>query len=402
MQQIRIPIMAFCLFLPWAMAGLSDDQVEKINETLESWIDSGKYAGIVNLTSVEGRIEHFEAFGYKDLASERPMTKDAIFRIFSMTKPIVSVAVMQLVEQGKVSLESPIVEYFPEFKGLRVYQDGQYVEPREPIRLKHLLTHTAGFSYGWGDNPVDQAYKEVGMFRDNFKDSDDFVEQIAELPLIYHPGEKWHYSIAVDLQGIMIERIARMDLDRYLKKHFFKPLGMADTGFHVLISKKERFTTNYKKVEDGLEVVDPIESSRYYEKKTLFSGGGGLVSTASDYLKFAQMLLNGGVYEGKRYLQEATIEIMIRDHLSDVLDNPDDPWTDFSFGLDDASFGLGFKLETITDAKSGAVITKQYSWNGAAGTEFWIDPVDSLINITLIQKMDSDWTLRDNMEALIY
>ena len=160
MQQIRIPIMAFCLFLPWAMAGLSDDQVKKINETLESWIDSGKYAGIVNLTSVEGRIEHFEAFGYKDLASERPMTKDAIFRIFSMTKPIVSVAVMQLVEQGKVSLESPIVEYFPEFKGLRVYQDGQYVEPREPIRLKHLLTHTAGFSYGWGDNPVDQAYKE--------------------------------------------------------------------------------------------------------------------------------------------------------------------------------------------------------------------------------------------------
>ena len=395
-------ILVSCFFLSSAIAHLSEDQIEEINESLQSWVDSGKYAGIVNLTSMEGTIEHFAAFGYRDIASGRPMQKDSIFRIFSMTKPIVSVAVMQLVEQGEVSLESPIVEYFPEFQKLKVYKDGQYVEPRKPIRLKHLLTHTAGFSYGWDDNPVDQAYKEVGMFRDNFKYSDDFVEQIAELPLIYHPGEKWHYSIAVDLQGILIERISGMDLDRYLKRHIFRPLGMKDTGFHVPVSKKQRFTTNYKKVKDGLEVVDPVESSRYYKKKTLFSGGGGLVSTASDYLKFAQMLLNGGDYEGKRYLKESTVETMTRDHLSEVLDEPEDPWSDFSFGLEDASFGLGFRLKTITDAESGAVVTKQYSWNGAAGTEFWIDPVESLINITLIQKMDSEWTLRDDMEALVY
>jgi CubicO group peptidase (beta-lactamase class C family) len=384
------------------MAELSKEKTDKINETLQSWVDTGQYAGIVNLTVKEGTIQHFEAFGYKDLASKSPMTTDAIFRIYSMTKPIVSVAMMQLVEKGRIGLESPIVEYFPEFKNLKVYEAGELVELREPITVRHLLTHSAGFSYGWSEHPVDEAYRKANMFRFDCMDSDDCVRRVSSLPLLYHPGEKWHYSIAVDLQGILIERISGLGLDQYLEEHFFQPLGMVDTGFSVPIEKKERFTTNYKNAEGLLEVAEDVWGSRYFEKRSFFSGGGGLVSTATDYLKFAEMLLNGGVYNGKRYLKEATLELMTRDHLSEILDDPDDPWSEHSFSLEDSSFGLGFRLNTICDESTGVVKTKQYSWNGAAGTEFWIDPIDSLINITLIQLLDNEWTLREDMEALVY
>ena len=186
------------------MADLSKEKTDKINETLQSWVDTGQYAGIVNLTIKEGTIQHFEAFGYKDLASKSPMTTDAIFRIYSMTKPIVSVAMMQLVEKGRIGLESPIVEYFPEFKNLKVYEAGELVELREPITVRHLLTHSAGFSYGWSEHPVDEAYRKANMFRFDCMDSDDCVRRVSSLPLLYHPGEKWHYIISVDLQGILI------------------------------------------------------------------------------------------------------------------------------------------------------------------------------------------------------
>lgn len=383
-------------------AEFSQSKITQLDSTLQSWVDSQKYSGIVNLTYSNGAIVHFKAFGYKDLDTQAPMTTDTIFRIYSMTKPVVSVAIMQLVEQSKIQLDTPITEFIPEFKQLKVYADGKHQRPREPITLKHLLTHTAGFSYGWTDHPVDLAYKEINLLRNNIKSSDDFIRKVSKAPLIYHPGEKWHYSIATDLIGILIERISGMSLEDYLKQNLFIPLGMKDTGFHLPLSKKDRFCTNYRNVEDQLEIEDSFENSHYYSIKPYHSGGGGLLSTAEDYLKFAQMLLNEGTYQGKRYLKKETIDLMIRDHLLDILDDPNDPWSEHSFELDDTNFGLGFKLTLITDHKDGKPLTKQYSWNGAAGTEFWIDPVESLINITLIQKMDSDYMLRENMEKLIY
>ena len=319
-----------------------------------------------------------------------------------MTKPVVSVAIMQLVEQGKIQLDSPITNYIPEFKQLKVYVDGNNQTPREPITLKHLLTHTAGFSYGWTEHPVDLAYKEINLLRNNIKGSDDFIKKVSKAPLIYHPGEKWHYSIATDLIGILVERISDRSLEEYLKQNIFDPLKMKDTGFSLPRSKKSRFCTNYRNVEDRLEVEDSFEDSHYYLEKPYYSGGGGLLSTAKDYLKFAQMLLDGGTYKGKRMLKKETTDLMTRDHLIDILDNPNDPWSEHSFELSDPNFGLGFKLTVVKDPNDGKPLTKQYSWNGAAGTEFWIDPVESLINITLIQKMDSDWMLRENMEKLIY
>ena len=383
-------------------AEFSQAQINKIDSTLQSWVDSQKYSGIVNLTYHKGKIVHFKAFGCKDLNTQVPMTTDTIFRIYSMTKPVVSSAIMQLVEQGKIELDTPITDFIPEFKQLKVYADGNYESPRKPITLKHLLTHTAGFSYGWTEHPVDLAYKKINLLRNNIKSSDDFIKKVSKAPLINHPGEKWHYSIATDLVGILIERISGQSLEAYLKKNLFNPLGMKDTGFSLSRSKKNRFCTNYRNVEGKLKVEDSFKNSHYYKAKPYHSGGGGLLSTAEDYLKFAQMLLNGGTYNGTRFLKKETIALMTRNHLLDILDDPSDPWSEHSFELDDTNFGLGFKLTIISDSKYGTPLTKQYSWNGAAGTEFWIDPVESLINITLIQKMDSDWMLRENMEKLIY
>ena len=402
MKIISFAILVFILFISKMSAEFSQSKINTIDKTLQSWVDSDKYSGIVNLTYSDGEIVHFKAYGYKDLETQAPMATDTIFRIYSMTKPVVSVAIMQLVEQGKIQLDSPITDYIPEFKQLKVYVDGNYQTPREPITLKHLLTHTAGFSYGWTDHPVDLAYKEINLLRNNINGSDDFIKKVSKAPLIYHPGEKWHYSIATDLIGILVERISDSSLEEYLKQNIFDPLKMKDTGFSLPRSKKNRFCTNYRNVEDRLEVEDSFEDSHYYLEKPYYSGGGGLLSTAKDYLKFAQMLLDGGTYKGKRMLKKETIDLMTRDHLVDILDNPNDPWSEHSFELPDPNFGLGFKLTVVKDPNDGKPLTKQYSWNGAAGTEFWIDPVESLINITLIQKMDSDWMLRENMEKLIY
>ena len=233
MKIISFAILVFILFISKMSAEFSQSKINTIDKTLQSWVDSDKYSGIVNLTYSDGEIVHFKAYGYKDLETQAPMATDTIFRIYSMTKPVVSVAIMQLVEQGKIQLDSPITDYIPEFKQLKVYVDGNYQTPREPITLKHLLTHTAGFSYGWTDHPVDLAYKEINLLRNNINGSDDFIKKVSKAPLIYHPGEKWHYSIATDLIGILVERISDSSLEEYLKQNIFDPLKMKDTGFSL-------------------------------------------------------------------------------------------------------------------------------------------------------------------------
>ena len=267
MKPFRIIFLILISITSKMSAEFSQSKIDKLDSTLQSWVNSEKYAGIVTLTYIEGEIEHFKAYGYKDLTIQAPMTTDTIFRIYSMTKPVVSVAIMQLFEKGKIQLDSPINDYFPEFRQLKVYADGNYHTPREPITLKHLLTHTAGFSYGWTDHPVDLAYKEINLLRNNIKGSDDFIKKVSKAPLIYHPGEKWHYSIATDLIGILIERISDMSLKEYLKRNIFDPLRMNDTDFSLPLSKKSRFCTNYRNVEDQLEVEDSFEDSYYYLKK---------------------------------------------------------------------------------------------------------------------------------------
>ena len=200
---------------------LSAEKIATLNQILQSWVDSSKYAGIINLTAYHQTIDHFEAYGYRDLDSRAPMKTNTLVRIYSMTKPIVSVAVMQLVEQGKLSLDAPITDHFPEFNKLKVYEAGRTVAPKRPITLKHLLTHTAGFSYGWSEHPRRPSLSRHGHAQEIPEAQRTSSKKSAKLPLIYHPGEKWHYSIAVDLQGILIERVSGMSLGNYLKKRIF-------------------------------------------------------------------------------------------------------------------------------------------------------------------------------------
>lgn len=378
----------------------TDQMTDEINQEFKKRVKDRTYAGIIGLTAIDDSIVYFNTFGYQNLKTKEPVEKDTIFRIYSMTKPIVSVALMQLVEQGKLTLETPITEFIPEFKDLKVLrEDGSEERLNKAITIQHLLTHTAGFSYGWSDHPVDQKYKAVDIW--NIKTSQDFINTVAKLPLIQQPGEKWHYSIAVDIQGIIIERITRRSLSRHLNKVFFTPLKMRDTDFFISQRDSDRLATNYR-IENGRLNDTGTQYFNYLSEEGFHSGGGGLLSTIEDYHQFAQMLLNKGTYKGVQYITEETFDLMTRDHLSDVLDDPSDPWSPHSFGLDDSGFGLGFAIKKLYDPDTKQLISEQYSWNGAAGTEFWIDPMNQLLNIIYIQKMDSGYKLGDFVQSIIY
>ena len=372
----------------------------EIDSHFKEAIKNGSYAGIVGLTAIQGEVVYFDSFGYQNLKTKTPMETDTIFRIYSMTKPIVSIALMQLVEQGKVSLTTPITDIIPEFKDLKVLrEDGSEETLNKAITIQHLLTHTAGFSYGWSDHPVDKKYQAVDIW--NIKTSQDFIDAVAKLPLIQQPGEKWHYSIAVDLQGVIIERITGRSLSRHLNKVFFTPLKMRDTDFFIRQRDSDRLASNYR-IQNGRLKETGTQYFNYLSEEGFHSGGGGLLSTIEDYYLFAQMLLGKGTYKGVQYISEETFQLMTSDHLSNVLDDPSDPWSPHSFGLEDDRFGLGFKIKTITDPKTQEIVSEQYSWNGAAGTEFWVDPMNQVVNIIYIQKMASGYKLGDFVQSVIY
>ena len=378
----------------------TDQMTDEINREFKKRVKDETYAGIIGLTAIDDSIVYFNTFGYQNLKTKEPVEKDTIFRIYSMTKPIVSVALMQLIEQGKLSLKTPIIDIIPEFKDLKVLrEDGSEERLNKAITIQHLLTHTAGFSYGWSDHPVDQKYRAVDIW--SIKTSQDFINTVAKLPLIQQPGEKWHYSIAVDIQGIIIERITGRSLSRHLNKALFTPLKMRDTDFFIRQRDSDRLASNYR-FENGRLKETGTKYFNYLSEEGFHSGGGGLLSTIEDYYQFAQMLLNKGTYKGVQYITEETFNLMTSDHLSDVLDDPSDPWSPHSFGLEDDRFGLGFKIKKITDPKTQEIVSEQYSWNGAAGTEFWIDPMNQLLNIIYIQKMASGYKLGDFVQSIIY
>ena len=402
MKLLKLTLFAGLINLLHPLVGLelSPSTQSTIDSHFKTVIKQGHYSGIVALTAIEGQEVYFDSFGYQSLKTKEPMEKDTIFRIYSMTKPIVSVALMQLVERGKLSLKTPIIDIIPEFKDLKVLrEDGSEETLNKAITLQHLLTHTAGFSYGWSDPPVDQKYKAVDLW--GIKTSQDFINAVAKLPLIQQPGEKWHYSIAVDIQGVIIERITGRSLSKHLNKVFFTPLKMRDTDFFIRQRDNDRLASNYR-IENGRLKETGTKYFNYLSEEGFHSGGGGLLSTIEDYYQFAQMLLSKGTYKGVEYITEETFNLMTRDHLSEVLDDPSDPWSPHSFGLEEDRFGLGFRIKTITDPKTQEIRSEQYSWNGAAGTEFWVDPMNQVINIICIQKMNSGYKLGEFMQALLY
>ena len=388
--------------------GFSADRLARITEITQSYVDEGKLAGVITMVARRGRIVHFETVGNKGVDDKRPLAKDDLFRIYSMTKPITAVAAMQLYEQGGFHLSDPVSKYVPELKGLQVLNDVGGLEPVErEMTMQQLLTHTTGLSYGFDpqNDPVDKAY--VGATLWASKDLDDFAARLAELPLKFHPGDKWHYSVAVDVTGLVVQRISGQSFDEYLAEHIFTPLQMVDTSFSVPEDKMDRFLPNhFINPETGALTTIPAGpggAMSDYQNVTLFSGGGGLVSTTMDYMRFAEAMRNGGELDGQRILSPKTVSYMAQNHLpASISSGGNGEQPTLGSPLRGFGFGLGFGL--VTDPAAGGVMGSagEFNWGGAAGTVFWIDPVEEITVVGMIQLMGSPYPFRSDLKVATY
>ena len=362
--------------------GLSQERLDRITQALQADVDRGHLSGAIGVVFRKGRVAYWENVGMADIEAKRPMTDDAIFRIYSMTKPIVGVALMTLYEEGAFALGDSVKDYIPELGGLEVIA-GDGTEPSErEMTVQDLMRHTAGLYYGGGDSRAAQFFREVNPLGDN-RSVDDFIQKLAKMPLKHHPGSAWDYSVSVDVQGRLIEVLSGQDLATFLQERLFGPLDMSDTGFTVPPEKKDRFVQMYSKTEDekGIEPSPASRSEGYYDYESRwYSGGGGLVSTTGDYLRFCRMLLNGGELDGQRILSRKTIELMTRDHVAGIRRASRTLSAGYGFGLDFAVH--------VDKAKSGLNGSLgEYNWGGLAGTIFWIDPAEDMIGLYMIQML---------------
>ena len=384
--------------------GMSSEGLERLTAATRQFVDEGKLAGVLTMVAREGKIVHVSAVGERGVDDDRPLTHDALYRIYSMTKPITSVAVMMLYEEDALRLDDPVAKFLPELGELEVLgKDGKRVPATETMTLQHLLTHTAGFSYGFDpSDPVDRLYGEVKP-RD-VADLDGFIERLATLPLRFEPGAQWHYSVATDVLGAVVQRVSGQSFDVFLRERLFRPLGMHDTFFSVPEDKLSRLLPNHIWDKEEGKLVTLDDNATGARTESMHSGGGGLFSTARDYMRFAEMLRNGGELYGVRILRPETVSLMIKNHLPGMLsgggqgERPADEHKKIVPGF---GFGLGFGLVTeLGDGDAGSV--GEYSWGGAAGTVFWIDPVEDVIAIGMIQLFGSPWPLRDRLKVLTY
>ena len=383
--------------------GMSSERLSRLSGAMQQLVDEGRLAGITTMVARHGRVVHFETFGHRDIAADAPMTPDAIFRIYSMSKPITGVALMMLYEEGKFRLSDPVEMYIPEFEGLEVAvgegQEGPLVEEADhPMTVRELMSHTAGFGYGpyVSDSQVEDMYAERNVFAWDGT-LRDMIERLADIPLRQQPGSMWYYSISVDVQGYLVEVLSGQPFDQFLEDRLFGPLGMVDTGFYVPLEKAGRFAELYAYDSDGrllpptateFEEYARLGSSvataetltaRYLEPPTFLSGGMGMVSTTQDYMRFSQMLLNGGELDGIRILAPLTVDLMRRNQLPREV-------AEMGPGL---GFGLDFAI--VTDpVEADGVSEGEYYWGGAAGTWFWIDPIEDLVFVGMIQQFGLD------------
>ena len=383
-------------------AGMSAERLDRIAELARGYTESGKLAGVLTMVARDGRVVHVSTVGQRGVEDDRPLPEDALFRIFSMSKSITAAAAMILYEEGKFQLGDPVSKFLPELAELDVLVDGERVPAQNVMTMQQLLTHTAGFSYGFDPtDPVDKLYNETQVLR--AKDLDEFIERLAALPLKYEPGTQWHYSVAVDVTGAVIERISGQSFGEFLQERLFDPLDMRDTFFQVPPDKIDRFLPNHGwDAENGkLVAFDDGEFMDYTGGTMMESGGGGLVSTARDYLRFAEMMRAGGELHGVRILSPKTVEYMAADHLPGSIDAGGEGERPIVNLLNLGSgFGLGFGV--VRDPVLTGVIGSpgEYSWGGAAGTIFWIDPVEEIVVVSMIQLMGSPWPLRAEVKVL--
>ncbi|MGH6970873.1 MAG: serine hydrolase domain-containing protein [Caulobacteraceae bacterium] len=401
------------------LTGLSIARLERITEHLErSYLGPGKIAGCQVAVARHGHLAYFRSLGRMDIARAKPMADDAIFRIYSMTKPITSVALMSLYERGFFQLNDPVSRFFPSWKGHRVWVSGRGAEmkteePKRPLSMRDMLSHTGGLTYGSAlvalgapdsGHPVDQAYAEVGVRRGKGETLMEFMDKLAKVPLRYQPGERWMYSLSTDVCGALVEKISGQRFDKYLKETIFDPLGMKDTAFVVPGSEVGRFTANYRRNADKtLELIDDPAASAYLTEPSFFSGGGGLVGTTEDYLRFCEMLRRGGELDGARVLGPRTIELMRLNHLKDGQDLTQMAVGGFSETANEGvGFGLGF-ASTLDRVRGGSIAAGDFYWGGAASTIFWVDAKEDLAVVFMTQLMPSGaFNFRGQLKSIVY
>jgi CubicO group peptidase (beta-lactamase class C family) len=385
-----------------AEVGLSSSKLNQATEAVQALVDKKEVAGAVIAVARHGKVVQLEALGSMDAASGKPMQRDTIFRIYSMTKPVTTVAAMMLYEEGKLDLDAPVSKYLPELKGLRVYagKGDETVEANREMTVRDLMRHTSGLTYGaLGSTPVDKLYQQRKVLGDPNDTLADLVAKLGKIPLLYQPGTRFNYSVSTDVLGRLAEVLSEKDLDVYFAERIFKPLDMKDTGFFVPADQVERFAANHGPGEkETLKVTETAAKSRYLSRPKLLSGGGGLVSTARDYMRFCQMLLNGGKLEETRLLKKETIQMMTQNQLpAEAM-----PLTMLGMKLPGMGFGLGFGVRVSGNKDNPAEAVGEYYWAGAASTHFWISPRHDLIVIALEQYMPFNQRLSQTLKPIVY
>ncbi|MFC1713653.1 serine hydrolase domain-containing protein [Candidatus Poribacteria bacterium] len=384
---------------PPEKVGLSAARLERISPFMQGYVDSKKLPGTITMVARRGKVAHFECVGMMDSEAGKPMEPDTIFRIYSMTKPITSVAIMMLYEEGLFQLTDPVSKFIPEFKDLKVFvketESGlELAESKPEMAIWHLLTHTSGLTYGWDENsPVDAMYRKAVALGGS-KTLKEMVQKLGKIPLRNQPGSEWRYSMSTDVLGYLVEVISGQSFDVFLKERIFEPLGMVDTGFHVPAEKLSRFATNYIPAEDGkIQVFDEPAKSVFSKPRTFFSGGGGLVSTTADYIRFAQMLLNKGELDGARLLGRKTLELMTMNHIPEEF---------HPFENQASGFGLGFSVAMDVAKSRSLGSVGSFGWGGAAATNFWVDPEEEIIGLFMTQLMQNPYPFIQEFHVLVY
>jgi len=381
--------------------GLSSERLARMDKFIHGYVDAGRTPGVVTLIARHGKVVHVDAYGKADLASGRATRADDIFRMYSMTKPITSVALLMLYEEGRFQLTDPLSKFFPAFADVKVLTGtsptgGMLLEaPRRPIIIQDIFRHTAGFTYGFfGGTPVDKMYQQADVFG---SDLNALMTKLPKLPLLYQPGEQWVYSVAHDVQAALVEKLSGQKFDQYVQQRIFTPLGMTDSMFKIPADKKARVPGLYTTGRDGKLAVDnnPIGGANYGD--AVF-GGYSISTTAADYALFAQMLLNKGQLNGVRLLSPKTVELMATNHL------PPPALASFATGLlgSGTGYGLGVSVLMNPALKGNLGSVGEFGWSGAASTHVLIDPKEDLVALYCTQLMGGDFAIRAEFATLLY
>ena len=382
--------------------GFSTERLERLHKLVQDEVNQKQLSGAITLLARHGKVVDYHIYGKRNMETGTPMTRDTIFRAYSMSKPITGVAMMILYEQGKWLPSDPLSKYIPEFANLKVYKGTDasgkliLVDPDHPPTIGELMSHTAGFSYGFGNfgrPEVDAIYRDKQVMQS--KNLQEMIDKVSTIPLNYQPGKGWMYSLSMDIEGYLIEKLSGQSLPDFMHDHIFAPLGMKDTGFYVPADKRNRFATNYTwKAETKQLDANPTENgipTDYTTQPTMPSGGGGLVSTLDDYYRFALMLSKGGAIGSTRILAPSSVKLMSTNHVAEsVINGTERQW---GIGLSQMrpGFGYGYNVAVMYDPPTANLTDGKgtFFWDGAAGTWFWVDPTNDIVFVGMIQRMSS-------------